>query len=106
MKCDLNTQSAKMLGEQVAPPGCRAGRTVGERGQSDNDALSREVLGGVRNQLRRRCHTVIGDNLERRHDPRVAVTDRQADATSARINPKIPHGPIVRRDSPSTVDTR
>ena len=86
-----------MLGEQAAPPGRRAGRTIGKRGESDNDAPCREASGGLRDQLRCRCRTVIGDDLERRYDPRTVVTDRQADATSARINPKVSHGPIVRR---------
>jgi len=97
LKHDLDTQGAKMLGEQAAPPGRRTGRTVSERGQSDHDAPCREALGGVRDQLRRYCCTVIGDDLERRYDPRTIVTNRQADATSARINPKVSHSPIVRR---------
>ncbi len=82
-----------MLGEQAAPPGRRAGRTIGKRGESDNDAPCREASGGLRDQLRCRCRTVIGDDLERRYDPRTVVTDRQADATSARINPKVSHKP-------------
>ena len=97
MKHDLDAQGAKMLGEQTAPPGRRAGRTVGECGQPDNDAPCREALGGVRDQLRRCYSTVVGDDLDRRYDPRAVVADRQADATSARINPKISHSPIVRR---------
>ena len=91
---DLDPHGAKMLGEQVAPPGRRAGGAVSQRGQSDDNAPGREAPGSIRYQLCRRRHTVVDDDLERRYDPRSVVTDRQADATSTRIDPKVTHSPL------------
>jgi len=91
---DLDPHGAKMLGEQVAPPGRRTGGAVGACGQSNNNASGRDAQGCIRDQLRRRRHTLTDDDLERRYDPRAVVTDRQANATSTRINSKIAHGPL------------
>ena len=94
LQYDLDTKGAEMIGKHVAPPSRRTDRPVGEGRQSDNDACGRESLCGVRDQLSRRRRPVIGDDLERRHDPCAVVTDRQADAASARINPEVAHSPL------------
>ena len=83
-----------MIGKQAAPPSRRTGGPVGQGWQPNNDASGCQAVGGVRDQLRRRRHTITGDDLERRHNSRAVVTDRQPNATSARIHSKIAHGPL------------
>ena len=94
LQLNLDPHGAKMLGEQVAPPGRRARGAVSQRGQSNDNAPSSDTLGSIRYQLCRCRHTVADHDLERRNDPRAVVTDRQADATSTRIDPKVTHSPL------------